>query len=842
MSRFALFQARAALIWERAAPVAAPGLGALCVYGALALFGAFEQFGDPARLITFLILAAGAAWLTRRALAGFKAPTGIEAERRLEDDSGLKGRPFEALRDSKAAGDGPLWRTHVERMRTQLGAARARRPRAAWAELDPYGVRVALALVLGVGVLHAGPAWSFRLADAFAPRLLDAGGAHAVVDLWIDPPDYTGRAPLFLAERDAAEAPQGSILAVRVAGYAGRVRLRGAEAETETLPDGVRQLRARLARSGAVAVSAGVFHRSLDITIVPDRPPRVALVEAPEGGRDGVLTVSFTAQDDYGVEGFALELSPLSDDAASNAAPEPDAVWERIALDPGDVANAGRDTFSARVDLARHPLAGARAFIRVIATDAAGQSAQSGPMAVVIPERVFLDPLARAVAFERQGVLELEEPYAPMPDGLEPAATRPAGAGFLDDEPARRLERAPTQVRRLAVALDAISDAPARYFDDPVVYLGLRTAMHEVRRAREADELSHMPDDLWRIALRAELGVLADAEAALRAAERALADALARGAPQSELDGLFEVYQEAVDNYMRALAREAAQAGRFSQGGGAGAMGADTLQELIDALREAAELGEGEAAQRALQQLAAVLRNMQLQLSMGGQGAQMNEAMREALEELSDLIGEQRALMDDTFQNEGRQAGAGQNEERQAGAGPSGRERADGDEQAGAGQQSEGDLTDRQGALRERLEALREDLGAQFGDSEGGGEDGGQDEFAAAEGFMDEAQRALEEGDGQGALAAQDRALDALRAGAAEAAERMAEASGERAEGSDPLGRSGSGSVLGGQEDIPDESDRQRAREILEELRRRAGEGERSREERDYIDRLLEQF
>ncbi|MEO1038392.1 MAG: DUF4175 family protein [Pseudomonadota bacterium] len=832
MLGFALLRAQAALIWERAAPVLAPGLAALGVYLALALFGVFNQLGDPFRLLTLVALTAAVIWLTHRALAGFTSPTRREAERRLEEDSRLKGRPFEALRDEKAAGDEPLWRAHWARMAARLEGAQARRPKSAWAELDPHGMRIALAMIVGLGVLYAGPSWSFRLSDAFAPRLLEAGGADAVVDLWIEPPDYTGRAPVFLAQRREAEAPQGSILAVRVAGYAGRVRLSGAEAEIERLPDGVRQMRARLEQSGPVTVGAGVFRRTIDITVLPDEPPRIALIDAPEGGRDGVLSVEFSAEDDYGVEQFAFEMSPLSDDAPSDATPENDAVWERFDLGPGDMAGSPERDYAARIDLAKHPLAGARAFIRMVAIDAAGQTAFSGPMAVVIPERVFLDPLARAVAFERKGVLEFQDDYSPLPDDIEPAATRPASeGGFLDDEPARRLERAPDEVRRLATALDAISDAPARYFDDPVVYLGLRTAMHEVRRARETDQLEHMPEDLWRIALRAELGVLADAEAALRAAERALADALARGAPQSELDGLFEAYQEAVDNYMRALAREAAEAGRFAEGGGGGGgqMSADALQELIDALREAAELGEGEEAQRALQQLAALLRNMQLQLSGGGQGSPMDEAMREALEELSDLIGDQRGLMDDTFQEEEGQNDEGRDQ-------PGGAQPGQQDSETGEG--DDGDLADRQGALRERLEALREQLG-----EAGLGEDGdGADELGQAERFMEEAQRALEEGDGQGALAAQDRALDSLRAGAADAAERMMAQSGEAAEGSDPLGRTGDGSALGGDQDIPDESERQRARDILEELRRRAGEGERSPEERDYIDRLLEQF
>jgi hypothetical protein len=41
---------------------------------------------------------------------------------------------------------------------------------------------------------------------------------------------------------------------------------------------------------------------------------------------------------------------------------------------------------------------------------------------------------------------------------------------------------------------------------------------------------------------------------------------------------------------------------------------------------------------------------------------------------------------------------------------------------------------------------------------------------------------------------------------------------------------------------VPDESDIQRAREILEELRRRLGERGRPPPELDYIERLIERF
>ena len=60
----------------------------------------------------------------------------------------------------------------------------------------------------------------------------------------------------------------------------------------------------------------------------------------------------------------------------------------------------------------------------------------------------------------------------------------------------------------------------------------------------------------------------------------------------------------------------------------------------------------------------------------------------------------------------------------------------------------------------------------------------------------------------------------------------------------DPLGRPlpSTGTYSSEDVEIPSESDIQRAREILDELRRRAGQIDRPTQEREYIDRLLRRF
>jgi hypothetical protein len=122
---------------------------------------------------------------------------------------------------------------------------------------------------------------------------------------------------------------------------------------------------------------------------------------------------------------------------------------------------------------------------------------------------------------------------------------------------------------------------------------------------------------------------------------------------------------------------------------------------------------------------------------------------------------------------------------------------------------------------------------------------------------MGQAEGQLGEGDADGAVGSQGRALEAMRKGAKGLAQSMQ----QQGMGPGPNGRPGRGQSRAQQETdplgrpmrrgdysddftvkVPGEIDAQRARRILEELRRRFGEGFRPQLELDYIERLLKDF
>jgi polyhydroxyalkanoate synthesis regulator phasin len=184
-----------------------------------------------------------------------------------------------------------------------------------------------------------------------------------------------------------------------------------------------------------------------------------------------------------------------------------------------------------------------------------------------------------------------------------------------------------------------------------------------------------------------------------------------------------------------------------------------------------------------------------------------------------------------------------------------------------------GDLQQDQQALRERLNKLLDQLkkrgtgDPQMGQNGQKGQNGQQrgergrspgDQLGEAGDAMGDAEGQLGEGDAEGAVDSQGRALEALRKGAQGMAQAMQQQEGQgpgqvgrpgrgqrRAQqDTDPLGRPMRGREYGDDSTVkvPGEIDAQRARRVLEELRRRYSDPQRPQMELDYIERLLKGF
>jgi len=728
-----------------------------------------------------------------------------ESRRRLERVNLLPHRPLEALDDHVAGGaeadpvTRAMWRRHQERLRGNLGKLKAGRPKPNILALDSLSLRFSVGLALFLSIVAAGDYWQDRLLRAVTPTVSAGTVRNATLDAWVSPPDYTGRPPIYLAGAGNSgqqapagpiEVPEGSLLVAQVsnAGDAPRIIDPGAADEGDsfdaTAEDSYRA-RYALTVTGRFAVEAGGRELGAwNFVVIPDKKPTVAFLQQPSQTPLAALRIDFEAHDDYGLAGVTANIR------RTGASPTDEAVSFDLPLAG---LNAKESAGTGYRDLTPHPWAGLEVQIQLIARDGRGQQGMSGAISLTLPERNFNHPVARAVIEQRKK---------------------------LTADPGSARGRVSTELLRLA------QDAKA-YDEDIVVFMALMAASRRLENGWAGNSLESLQKLLWDTALRIEDGKLSLAARELRRLQQELMEALARDAPDAELERLMDELQTALNELLDAMANMQPQdlENMPMMDPNAMTMDRQELQNLFDRLRELMRSGAKDAARQMLSELQNLMENLQT-----GQMQQVPQEFRDAMEQLDllqELMQGQQELLDRTYQEAMRRGQQGQQN------------------------QKNGDMsadTALQEALRRQLGEIMRQLGEITGDI--------PRPFGRAEGAMRRSTESLKGNQPGASVPAQTEALDQLREGARAATEQLMKKFGgamaatgqgrpRRPGGQqDPFGRrleNGQGAAQADVE-IPSESDVQKARRILEELRRRAGERQRPPVERDYIDRLLKPY
>lgn len=759
--RFArrIWAARLVVAWERLWPLLWPASGIAGVAIALALFDVLAPMAWPLHAL-FLAATVTAIGLTLYFnVQHFAWPDWDDGARRLERDSGLAHRPISEGQDVLASGVGDpiaeeLWRAHLILRLKSLGRIRLKPPRSHLGKRDPKALRFVVLLLILLGALVARSDWMRRLQAALGPDATTI----ATLDAWINPPVYTGEAPIYLAKDGpyTLRVPQGSVLNMRVHGaeHLPSVTLDGVHFEGQ---DGEYSAQAALKETDYVRIrAAGHTIGNWKVVVIPDQKPAIAFTAPPSATDRQALKLAFKASDDYGVVSARAIVRPHGRSGAP------------IVLDlqlPERSAKSVSETIFR--DLTEHPYAGLPVDITLEATDAAGQMSASNTVTFTLPQRIFTDPLARALIEQRQALASI-------------------------GEPARA---------RVLKTLDALTLAPQYFYEGRMAtYLALRAAFHALQYASNRADYERVEDLLWQTAVALEQGGLLTMAEQLRRMQQALTQMMVQGAPQEAIDAMLQRYAEMMQQYLSALAQQGGQA-QAQADPNAKVLGEQDLAALLKAIQQLTANGDRERAAQLLAFLQQLLENTRVTSGGGGGGQQNSEALRG----LGELMGKQRMLLDKTFRQ-----GQDQGDPRDGGA---------------------KGLSQQQGQLHGDLNGVQKQLG---------GNKGAQQNLDDAGKLMDQAQQAIGMGDFPRATTLQKNALDALRKGA------EAMGSGRTGQGQgkeDPFGRAaGNTGAGGGNLKIPDASVLKRAHDILEELRRRAGQQGRPKEELDYIDRLLKQF
>jgi len=857
----------AVMMLERGWPLVLPLLVVISLFVSLSWLGVFRILPELARfglLGLFLISTLGALYPLRF----YRQPTPAEIDRRIETASELPHTPVLVQTDRPSGEAGAfaqaLWREHQRRMAEKLADVGSDLPRTRVPERDPWALRAAAALLLVVAFAFSQSPFGGRIADAFRPGTV-FDSIPPRIDAWVTPPAYTGKAPLFLtADATSREAtpftvPQGSEVSLRVTGGAGDETLsftdssgktheiplqkapgtaqQPASAATTSAGSAPRQFAGKLDADGVLSLGSGGSElRKWTFSITPDEPPTIRFLGEPKRAGNGALELNYEILDDYGAASAKAEFE-LADPQPTDAHP----LYKAPELPLSLPRRGGDGKVRLSRDLTGHPWAGSTVRLTLTATDDAGQEARSETRTFALPERPFANPLARAVVEQRR-ILSLDANRKPH---------------VLD-------------------LIDAITLRPEDTITDVAAYLGLMAGRTKLKLAQSDDQLRAVADYFWEMALAIEDGALSAAEKRLRQAQEALKQALQNGASDEEIDRLMKELRQAMNDFLREFAERAQRdpnMARQQMPQGAQELRQKDLERLMDQIENLAKSGNRDQAEQLLSQLQDMMNNLQAgRQQQPGQNGQSE--MRQQMDKLGDIMRRQQEMMNETFRLDQMQRGDQQGDEfgdwqdgmsdqfqqfqdGQQGEGQQGRQGQQGQHgQQGQGQQGQGmtpdELADALKQLQQGQGQLQKDLQGLTRSLEGLGIQPGQG-FGEAGDAMGQAEGALGDGDGNRAVGQQGRALEALRRGAQDMMKQMQQAmEGDEGNGGpngrqqganrDPLGRpqGTTGPDFGNSVKVPDEIDVQRARQILDAIRKRLGNALSPELEKRYLERLLE--
>lgn len=845
-----------------------PALGVLLSYLSLGALGFFGNLPAPFGFVAVVVFYLGFS------LALYMGPK-LNQDKALKDETALFDEQYEntpaqflnAKPVLHAGNDDAryLWREAMFQAWHEV--LRKDHPQTTfyWRRADPLYFRYILPLILVCALLwnsQTAPQQILKGLNPFAHQLWETPPIQ--IDVWATPPAYTGMAPVYVSEMasDSIDLPIGTEVVFRVEGK-GKPHLsltREALTHKARLPKiakGVFEHKYTISHDITAQIGNKSDYQVWDFKVIADDPPYAQFIEAAKLTEGDEITFKWQARDDYGVE--ALSLLVRRSDGVEGT---PEYTNETLRLPVMGARDLEDET---EINLIKHRWAGLPVELIIEARDAAGQTGQSRVSKLRLPEKLFLQPYAQAAQEVRRDVLRASASYGESAVSL----TNDEVFSYGETELPMRVttespitDQAPEDILKAALKLDALT-YEAEYVTalrDKTVFLGLRQAYNLLLEASSRDEAEGISEILWRIAVRVEHGDLANAALELAAAKQALERGLREGASDDELRRLMARFRQAVENYIAAKMAEALANGESVDEGDmreemASMMGGNDLDAMLEALQDLTETGARDQARQLLNDLDQLLRNLEFQLGQNsGQGQGGSETMSKALEMLSDQLAEQRGLKDETFQQGEEPSDNGDNGA-PASPGTSGQAGEGGENGAsdgtglnpdgdGSAQGLNGGREDAGRSLAERQRGLAEGLANAPGNLRAGATG---EALRRAEEAQRRAADALEKGDGEGALQAQNEAIEALREAASALGDQIDAAGGEgdfrNPRNSDPFGRSSNGAPNGGENvDIPEESERRRAKEILDELRERLGREPTRQEEKEYLKRLLERF
>lgn len=786
----------------------------------------------------------------------FSVPKKSEIYKRME----IPSRPIQSLSDrpanTKNKVSKALWNIQVGKWIDSLRNIKVVNAKAVLLTRDAYGISFACLTIFITALIYAGSFAPQRIENGLFPfiQALNDLKSREVVTVRIIPPEYTQRGEITLSGSgffdDVLEIPIGSEIkfVVRERNISPHIKFGGIVLSVEKDPQNVGTYTSShtvdTISSGTMHIR-GLFlqHFGAEYTVLDDTPPEVSLIGDIEKNSAGKIKVPMSVKDDYGVTSLSLKIRK-----------DPEILDYPI----GDVYIVSRSLFagahnieedvSPLFDLTPHTWSGLPVIIDIAVQDHYGHSVDLEPISTVLPERKFNDPSARTIIEQRQRL-----------------AWAPYGSANVVSQSLEDLLYRPDLLKR-----------------DHVVFLGLRAASSRLYYSPNIETAHALITLLWKLAIRLEDGDLALLLEEVMQVQQELESALLDpNSSDEKIAELTQKLQEKLMEYMQALSKQLQQ--KDSETGDV-PLNAEMMQEMLDprALNEflsemadSAINGERERAKQMLSEFRDMMDSLSSPENM--QIPDDIKNMMSTMKDLQEIIQNQQALLENTLDDINNNSVDYQRQEQNYGdmsrdnsqqtenwgmgdmppmpSSPSeqGAPQSGGFDSGAKGPNNKGQgnpSNSKEGMLAQQRsgaqDSLRKDLN---GLSETYSQDSGKgtpENFGKADQAMGLSSHELKSGAPSRSVPHQEDALSALKDQMRDLKQqlkqrmqnmRMLSLGGAGSRGEEENGPFGNRSIK-----IPEGSQERRIDDIIDLLRDKSGEWNRSIEEREYYKRLLRRF
>ena len=477
-------------------------------------------------------------------------------------------------------------------------------------------------VVIAFAVGHRDAAARFE--RALMPSIERISDAALDISVWLTPPSYTGKAPVFIKWTPKTKAPvvripEGTALLAQVAGVRATPKLKAGNkisaftAIDPKQPEKGHRIETTVESGTRLAVEIAGKERAVwPLELIADHPPVINFDGKPQGTTSSQLQVPYLTEDDYGITEIRLHVKRAD---GKNAGGPPPGGTEGLLLSTVGIGKKKIQGVNLQ-DLTSHPWAGLTVELQLSTQDGRKQEGRSKIFELEMPERLFTHPVAKEIIEQRKKLV--------------------AGTDDVRGD--------------VSTALDVISGRPWRFREDTAIYLVLRVASSRLLYDQGAFAIHSVQKMLWDTALRLEDGNYSLAEKDLQNAQEALNKAIQDGAPAEEIQRLMKELKKALENYLAAVRDMIRQHGaaKIPLDSAVKMLGGDDLRRLLQDAQELAKTGAMAAARQMLNQLQRMLQGLRSGLRFGKSAKNARQAQK-FMRSLNKITKKQQQLLDQTF-------------------------------------------------------------------------------------------------------------------------------------------------------------------------------------------------